>query len=170
MNKFLAATAALIATFTSASAADLSARPYAKAAPMMAMPAAYDWSGFYIGGQVGYAGSDANYTFTQPNRHESFSFDPSSIIGGGHAGLQGQWGSWVLGVEGAYNYVDLSQTDICCFAARRAAVYQHAGHYHRRRQGGFRGRTVALLRERRLCRCCDLDLDLESSQRRYFRS
>ena len=44
---------AAIAGISSASAADLAARPYTKA-PIMVDPG-YNWSGFYIGGNVGYS-------------------------------------------------------------------------------------------------------------------
>src|SRR5258708_9527341 len=49
MKKLLLITASLVAISAAApaSAADLAARPYTKAPPMMA--AIYDWSGFYIG-------------------------------------------------------------------------------------------------------------------------
>src|SRR3954471_722550 len=47
MKKFFASLAAFAALTASASAADLAARPYTKAAPMIA--ASYDWSGFYMG-------------------------------------------------------------------------------------------------------------------------
>src|SRR5437763_10684576 len=45
----------LAAVATPASAADLAARPYTKAPPMVA--AIYDWSGFYIGGNGGWGSS-----------------------------------------------------------------------------------------------------------------
>jgi outer membrane immunogenic protein len=43
---------------------------------------------------------------------ESFSFHPNSAIGGAHAGLQGQWGTWVLGVEGSFNFTHLHETRV----------------------------------------------------------
>jgi outer membrane immunogenic protein len=92
-----------------ASAADLAARPYTKAPAMVA--AVYDWSGFYIGGQIGGATSRGAYTTVETIGSEAFSYDPSSFIGGGHLGVQGQWGSWVLGAEGTYNFTSLKQTD-----------------------------------------------------------
>ena len=52
MKKFLLGTVALIALAAPAAAADLAARPYTKAAPMIA--AIYDWSGFYIGANGGW--------------------------------------------------------------------------------------------------------------------
>lgn len=112
MKKIVTAAALLTLSAISANGADLAARPYTKAAPMMQIPAAYDWSGFYLGGQIGYAGSRSNYTLDNSVVVERFGFDPKSAIGGGHAGLQGQFGSWVLGVEGTYNAVGLKQTDV----------------------------------------------------------
>jgi len=44
---------AVTAVIPAASAADLAARPYTKA-PVMVDPG-YNWSGFYIGGNVGYS-------------------------------------------------------------------------------------------------------------------
>src|SRR6202171_1039418 len=54
MKKFLLATVGLVALGMAApaSAADLAARPYTKAPPMVA--AIYDWSGFYIGANGGW--------------------------------------------------------------------------------------------------------------------
>src|SRR5260370_3547702 len=56
MKKFLLATVGLAALGMAApaSAADLAARPYTKAPPMVA--AIYDWSGFYIGANGGLGG------------------------------------------------------------------------------------------------------------------
>jgi outer membrane immunogenic protein len=57
MKRLLLAGVALSVT-TAASAADLPARPYAKAAPAVVSPA-YNWSGFYIGAMGGFGwGSD----------------------------------------------------------------------------------------------------------------
>jgi hypothetical protein len=53
MKKLLLAATFAALGAVSASAADLPARPYTKA-PVMAVDPAYDWSGFYIGGHVGY--------------------------------------------------------------------------------------------------------------------
>src|ERR1700730_9460457 len=89
-----------------ASAADR-ARPLPKKAPAMII--ADDWSGFYIGGHLGGAWSRSGYTYDN-GVLEDFNFNSDSIIGGGHLGLQGQWGPWVLGVEGSFDATDLSQT------------------------------------------------------------
>ena len=55
MNKFLLGAVGALAMVTSASAADLAARPYTKAPPMIAV--VYDWSGFYVGANGGGAWS-----------------------------------------------------------------------------------------------------------------
>src|SRR6266700_2041723 len=57
MKKFLLATVGLVALGMAApaSAADLAARPYTKAPPMVA--AIYDWSGFYVGANGGWGSS-----------------------------------------------------------------------------------------------------------------
>src|SRR5260370_3363568 len=58
MKKFLLGTVGLFALgmVTPASAADLAARPYTKAPPPIVAPI-YNWSGFYIGANGGYAWS-----------------------------------------------------------------------------------------------------------------
>jgi outer membrane immunogenic protein len=100
-----------------ASAADLG-RPMPMKAPAMIM--ADDWAGFYIGGHLGAAWSRSGYTYDNGvGLIEPFGFDPNSIIGGGHAGLQGQWGTWVLGIEGSFDGTDLSQTDTSVLAPPR---------------------------------------------------
>src|SRR4051794_6011807 len=88
-----------------ATAADL----VAKARPVVAT-AAPSWSGVYFGGQAGYSWANASYTHINTSGFaESMSFHPTSAIGGAHAGLQGQWGSWVLGVEGTFNWTSLDE-------------------------------------------------------------
>src|SRR6478735_6155694 len=52
MKRILIAVGMAAATSVGAQAADLGARPYTKATPAVA--AVYDWTGFYVGGNVGY--------------------------------------------------------------------------------------------------------------------
>jgi outer membrane immunogenic protein len=89
-------------------AADLD-RPLPTKAPAMII--VDDWAGFYIGGHLGGAWSRSGYTYND-GVLQDFSFNSDSIIGGGHLGLQGQWGQWVLGVEGSFDGTDLSQTSV----------------------------------------------------------
>ena len=112
MKKLALIAAAVSVCMTgAAAAADMAPRTYTKAPPLG--PVAVDsWSGFYLGGQAGGAWLRAGESFINdagaldPLRFD----DASSFIGGGHAGLQGQWGSWVLGVEGTYNWTRLRET------------------------------------------------------------
>ena len=62
MKKIVLAAAVLALGTVSASAADLAARPYTKAPPMVA--AVYDWSGFYIGANGGWGSSHNCWTNT----------------------------------------------------------------------------------------------------------
>ena len=90
MKTFLLAGAALVAiSLVPTMAADLGARPVYKA-PVAAMPAE-NWTGFYIGGQVGY----------QWNADDQ-SVSADGVVGGGHAGFNWQFGQWVLGAEGDF--------------------------------------------------------------------
>jgi outer membrane immunogenic protein len=81
---------------TAAMAADLS-RPVYKAPPAGVMPAAYDWTGFYIGGHVGYGWADKGWgdAFGLNLSHNA-----DGILGGGQAGFNYQVGQFVFGVEG----------------------------------------------------------------------
>jgi outer membrane immunogenic protein len=69
----------LTATPIAAQAADAD-RPYYRA-PMIAI---YNWTGFYLGGHVGFISTDGD----------------SGFIGGGQVGYNYQVGQWVFGVEG----------------------------------------------------------------------
>ena len=95
--------AAAVAGASTAYAADL--RPVYKAPPVVAMPA-YNWTGFYIGGHVGYGWGDSNYTPTgivgliaEPwtNSHDGW-------FGGVTAGYNYQVQRLVVGVEGEWSW------------------------------------------------------------------
>ena len=66
MKKVLLVTASLIAISATAPAlaADLAARPYTKAPPMVA--AIYDWSGFYVGANGGWGSSRNSWDSVSP--------------------------------------------------------------------------------------------------------
>ena len=105
MKKLLLGSVALAAMFAGpVMAADM---PYK--APPPAPIAYYDWSGAYVGFNVGGAWYDVNRHFPTPGAggfgiagvDPSFSTGDSDGIYGFHAGAQWQWGAWVLGVEAA---------------------------------------------------------------------
>jgi outer membrane immunogenic protein len=109
--------AALIAT-GEAQSADLPLK-VPPAAPV-AVPVV-NWSGFYIGGNVGIAASSLKYSVGIPagdcianggtSECEDFRFSPTSFIGGGQIGFQSQVDQWVFGIEGTWSGLDLHQTD-----------------------------------------------------------
>ena len=109
MKKLAIAAAALVLGTAGASAADLAARPYTKApAPVAAL---YNWTGFYIGAQVGYAwGDNSTREFvTATGVPTAFiqGFNADGFVGGGHIGYNWQVGQFVFGLEG-----DLEGADV----------------------------------------------------------
>src|SRR3954465_15764361 len=110
MKKFLLGTVGLVAlSFAApASAADLAARPYTKAPPMIA--AIYDWSGFYIGGNAGWASAHKCWTQTAgfaPGVAEGC-HDATGAVAGGQIGYRWQSGQFVFGLEAQGDWADLS--------------------------------------------------------------
>ena len=112
-KKLLLVTASLVALGAagSASAADLAARPYTKAPPMIA--AVYDWTGFYIGINGGGGFSHSSWTF---NGVGDGSHDASGGTVGGQVGYRWQTGQIVWGVEGQGNWADLSGSHFGTFS------------------------------------------------------
>ncbi len=112
----LLATASMLAFVASASAADLAARPYTKAPPMVA--AVYDWSGFYIGVNGGGGSAHKCWDLVQngavaviPNQAEGCHDATGGTIGG-QVGYRWQAANWVFGVEGQGNWADFSGTNV----------------------------------------------------------
>ena len=116
MKRILTA-AALIAWGTvSATAADLAARPYTKA-PMMAPT--WDWSGFYIGGNVGYgiSRSPTTSSLLAPTTPPTIAFSSTSpttadgVVGGGQIGWNKMFApSWLFGIEADIQAADQKGT------------------------------------------------------------
>lgn len=129
MKKLIAAVALIAATSCSASAADLASRPYAKA-PIAAT--IYDWTGFYIGGQVGGASVSPSFKDYDDwfdnqglNGDRKFGF-----TGGVYGGYNWQFRSFLVGVEGFWsgygstsvtNYPFPGSTDLLSTKLRDAA-------------------------------------------------
>jgi outer membrane immunogenic protein len=103
-----------------ASAADSPARVYTKA-PVAAPVTAYNWTGCYIGGNVG--GGWARTEQTQiakfggpvitPNNYFGAS-NGSNVIGGAQVGCDYRFGgtNWVVGVQGMYDYARIDSTHV----------------------------------------------------------
>ena len=114
MKKLALAVSILAASAVSASAADLAARPYSKAPPAVLSPA-YNWTGFYVGGNVGgvWERDSGTTNFLQPGNPPPFSPNPqvnslnsSALIGGIHAGYNWQMAQWVFGVEADWDWTN----------------------------------------------------------------
>jgi len=84
-------------------AADMG-RPVYKAPPAGALPVSYDWTGFYVGGHVGYGWADKSWTdaFGLGTSHTADGF-----LGGGQVGFNYQINQFVLGVEGDVSWANL---------------------------------------------------------------
>lgn len=99
MKKFLLGSVGLAAMLAGpAMAADM------RVAPPPPPVVYYDWSGAYVGGNIGGVWHDVNRFY--PNLGQlgfpaNFQTSDSNAIFGFHAGAQWQWGAWVLGVEAA---------------------------------------------------------------------
>jgi outer membrane immunogenic protein len=95
---------AVIASLTtSAFAADLAPRPYTKA-PVYVDPG-YNWTGFYVGGNIGYSWGTSRDTSTLVNGAGTVLFTSANssnlngVVGGAQAGYNWQMQNWVLGLE-----------------------------------------------------------------------
>src|SRR5262249_5566692 len=91
----------------SALAADMPVKAPVKA-PVVAAP--FSWSGCYIGGNVGGAWAHVDQPVVE-NQVDQSSGRSSSVIAGGQAGCNWQFTpSWVFGVEGDFNWLDLKRS------------------------------------------------------------
>ena len=118
MRKLLAAVAAVAMSSGVACAADLAARPYTKAPPMIVDPA-YNWSGFYLGVNVGYGWGKADTGFQglpealfTDLRPTTLSPDPKGVLGGGQIGYnwQAPGSRFVWGLEADIQGADIKGT------------------------------------------------------------
>jgi outer membrane immunogenic protein len=111
MKKLLYVTASLVALGAAApaSAADLAARPYTKAPPMMA--AIYDWSGFYIGLNGGGATSHNCWDLVGGGGAEGC-HDATGGTVGGQIGYRWQTGPVVFGVEAQGNWAEFKGDNV----------------------------------------------------------
>jgi len=113
MNRFVAIGAGLLSlvAFSGAShAADLTPRMVTKAPPMVAP--IYDWSGFYIGANGGYASSHECLTIfsvagapVTPNSEGCH--DATGAMFGGQLGYRWQFSNWVFGLEAQGDWAGL---------------------------------------------------------------
>lgn len=122
MKKFVLTLTAVAAFGGSAAAADLPARVYTKAPPPL--EAAYTWTGFYVGGNIGGGWSHDSGAprcadgAGVPNgalcqNVPGSTINGSGLIGGGQIGYNWQVGpSWLLGVEADIQGADINGSTI----------------------------------------------------------
>jgi outer membrane immunogenic protein len=110
MKKLMLVTASLVALGAAAPAvaADLAARPYTKAPPMV--QAAYDWSGFYIG--INGGGATSRNRWDLVGGLSEGSHDATGGTVGGQVGYRWQQGPIVFGVEAQGNWADFTGDNI----------------------------------------------------------
>src|SRR5947207_239651 len=100
MRSLLIGLASATALNGAAMAADM-ARPVYKAPPAGVLPVAYDWTGFYVGGHVGYGWAEKDW-------RDAFGLNlsnrASGFLGGGQVGFNYQINQFVLGVEGDFSW------------------------------------------------------------------
>jgi outer membrane immunogenic protein len=113
MKKFLLGTAALVsfATAAPALAADLPAQTYNKA-PVYMPAAIYNWTGFYVGGNIGGDWRNSN----------ALNSNSGQFIAGVQGGADYQFArSWVVGVEANYSFKPSNDNTGFAFVAPRGA-------------------------------------------------
>lgn len=126
MKKFLLGSvgAVVLGMVAPVSAADLAARPYTKAPPMIA--AVYDWSGFYIGANGGWGSArkcwdltnDALFGIVSPAAPEGC-HDATGGTAGGQIGYRLQSGFWVFGLEAQGNWAEFKGSNTSLIFASR---------------------------------------------------
>ena len=88
-------------------AADLPQRP-AYTAPILAPAPVYNWTGFYVGGNLG--GAFGNVEVSNVNNGATTSPNSSGFAGGGQFGYDYQIGPWVIGIRNLIDGADLSKS------------------------------------------------------------
>jgi len=85
-----------------------------KARPMAPVPVAYNWTGCYVGGNIGGLWANKDWTNETPGPNFGLpigSHDPSGFLGGGQIGCNYQVSTFVFGIQGDYDWTDASATN-----------------------------------------------------------
>ncbi len=125
----IAASGMLAMSVLNASAADINRKPLlTKAPPVQAGPVnpVYNWTGFYLGGNVGYGWSHRDFTNTitgtsptaQNTAINSGTDDGKGGLGGGQIGFNYQFlTNWVAGIEADIDAAHIASSTSACFTA-----------------------------------------------------
>src|SRR5262245_2159061 len=82
----------------------------AKAPVYKAPQAVYQWTGFYIGGQLGLGRGWTSWQFDGNGKTDMHA---AGLVGGGEVGFNYQVGQWVFGVEGDMNWTHIRAVAPC---------------------------------------------------------
>jgi outer membrane immunogenic protein len=112
MRKYILAGFFVGVALSAAQAADTAA-PAAKPAPVVAAkPAAFNWTGFYMGLNGGYAfGGKSTYQFVAPPG--SFTTDLTGLMGGGQFGLDKTAGALLVGIGASIDGGNIKGNTAC---------------------------------------------------------
>src|SRR5215470_8613730 len=117
MRRILIVAAASMIAASHASAADLPVPP--RAAPAYyPVATVYDWGGGYIGINGGYAFGQSQWGSDPLNPsglNSTGNFNVKGGLVGGTIGVSGQWGAWVFGVEGDFDWQGISGSSSSAF-------------------------------------------------------
>jgi outer membrane immunogenic protein len=121
MKRLLLAVAGLAAmAATSASAADM---PPSRSLPLPRAPAYvpfFTWNGFYVGINAGYGFGHSNWTDTL-TQDTTGNFNIKGALVGGTVGYNLQFGSFVFGLEGDYDWSNIKGPTTNCFGTCQTA-------------------------------------------------
>lgn len=112
MRRFVVALLATSALTFAAQAADMPTKAPVYKAPPVAM---YNWTGCYLGGNVGGIWGRSNVDI--PAYPSNFNIDKSSLIGGGQVGCNYQVQQFVFGIEGDWDGMSLKGDELTGAAA-----------------------------------------------------
>ncbi len=125
----ITASGMLALSVLNASAADINRKPMlTKARPVQPAPVnpVYNWTSFYLGGNVGYGWSHRDFTNTitgtlgpvQNSATNNGTDDGKGWLGGGQIGFNYQFlTNWVAGVEADIDAAHISSSTSACFTA-----------------------------------------------------
>jgi outer membrane immunogenic protein len=94
-----------------------------KARPMAPLPVAYNWTGCYIGGNVGGLWGRKDWHDSLTGIYDVRN-EPTGWLGGGQVGCNYQTGAWVFGIQGDYDWTNARDTDVA-FATSTFPVGQN---------------------------------------------
>jgi len=108
MKKLALAVSVLVISAVSASAADMATAPLYTKAPAFVPAPVYNWTGFYVGGELGDEWGRSKWTTTSTSDFGNIvdassprNYNPSGFRAGAYAGYNWQITNWVVGVEGS---------------------------------------------------------------------